>query len=450
MAELIFSKFSNERSPRFSIETDIYKDDSGERFIIKRASFPEGKAHFDNLIKAKEELSEMFKDSPISLQPAEETEDGCKFPFITGGSMQERLNRELEEEKFEQVFSEIEEYFSLIKERSSDVDFSATPEFTEIFGDVSFPDGTKCGRAANLDYGFGNVIESEKGSFLIDYEWTFFFPVPVEFLLYRVLHYFVYTSSRSGELIKRDIFARFGFDGEKLEKYASMEKAFHSYITGGMISVNELRDGMLEKTWNVHEIYSEAESRSLDKKLQVYFDYGEGFFHENSHMEKPVVKDGKISLDIDYIPENAVRVRIDVRKNPCVLEIFDFYNENGEKMLEFSEINGRKAAEGCYICNVPDPWVVVKHGESKKLHIEFTIEESKLGNIYDRIAEFARQRDEELAVLKQQLSEAGAREAELERQKAELRNIIHVMENSTSWKMTKPVRSVLDKLKGRK
>ena len=48
MAEIIYSKYSNERSRRFAIRTDILEENK-KRWLQKKALYPEGKEHMDNL-----------------------------------------------------------------------------------------------------------------------------------------------------------------------------------------------------------------------------------------------------------------------------------------------------------------------------------------------------------------------------------------------------------------
>lgn len=44
MKEIIFSKYSNERSRSFAIRTDIVEED-GKRWLEKKWLYPEGKEH---------------------------------------------------------------------------------------------------------------------------------------------------------------------------------------------------------------------------------------------------------------------------------------------------------------------------------------------------------------------------------------------------------------------
>ena len=74
----------------------------------------------------------------------------------------------------------------------ADVPFAGSEEFTRVFGHAALPEGLMSLPVTDVDMVLDNFLVREDSSSLdlIDYEWTFFFPVPVRFALYRTLHYF--------------------------------------------------------------------------------------------------------------------------------------------------------------------------------------------------------------------------------------------------------------------
>ena len=65
-------------------------------------------------------------------------------------------------------------------------------------------------------------------------------------------------------------------------------------------------------------------------------------------------------MGIRGIPENALRVRIDVRKDRCLLSVQSIRDEDDRDLRDYCDINGTLLGRGIYVCDVPDPWVVVK------------------------------------------------------------------------------------------
>ena len=320
MDRLIYSKFSNERNSKYAIETSIVENDSA-RWVCKKPLYEEGKQHFENMKAAYLGLTTMFPKGELAIQPYEEADDGMRFPYVEGADMERLLHDAYNSQGYEAVLRRIKEYFDMIKKYSSTEMFEKTNEFVQMFGDFDFPQETKCGKFNNLDYGFANVIISENRQTLIDYEWTMDFPIPLEFLLYRALHYYVYTCPESVALVKNGIFEDLGFDEENIEKYLKMEQNFQNYISSGKVSLGELHESMGQKTYNIHELYSEY-CKNKTPGMQVYYDYGDGFLHENSYFIKPEIdENGVETICIKDIPENALRVRIDPRKESAILSI---------------------------------------------------------------------------------------------------------------------------------
>ena len=64
MEKLIYSKYSNERSPRFSLRTGILEQED-IKIVRKTPVGKEGEAHVASLAKWAEALEKAFKDSPF-------------------------------------------------------------------------------------------------------------------------------------------------------------------------------------------------------------------------------------------------------------------------------------------------------------------------------------------------------------------------------------------------
>ena len=64
--------------------------------------------------------------------------------------------------------------------------FFKTPEFIEVFGDVhEISESCRCSGMSNIDLVPANILLQDSGVSVIDYEWTFRFPIPCNFILYQ-------------------------------------------------------------------------------------------------------------------------------------------------------------------------------------------------------------------------------------------------------------------------
>ena len=70
-----------------------------------------------------------------------------------------------------------------------------------------------------------NVILGERWN-LIDYEWTFPFMIPTNYIIYRVLNYYLFGASHREKLHKYDLFNKYGIRESEITEYERMEKSF--------------------------------------------------------------------------------------------------------------------------------------------------------------------------------------------------------------------------------
>ena len=82
------------------------------------------------------------------------------------------------------------DYLDTVKDTGDQTDFHMTEEFCRIFGSPRLPRGLKSLAVTDIDMVLANVIV-ENGWNLIDYEWTFEFPIPLSFVLFRIIHYYM-------------------------------------------------------------------------------------------------------------------------------------------------------------------------------------------------------------------------------------------------------------------
>ena len=92
-----------------------------------------------------------------------------------------------------------------------------------------------CLPLANIDMTFDNIIKSKNGKFfIIDYEWLFEIPVPLNYIIYRsaILFFPKYSEYLNGFLTKQEFFNAVGITSSELKTYGYMERAFRAYVHG--------------------------------------------------------------------------------------------------------------------------------------------------------------------------------------------------------------------------
>ena len=61
---------------------------------------------------------------------------------------------------------------------------------------------------SNIDLVPANILILKDRQVVIDYEWTFDFPVPAGFILYRMIHYYLESDGKRRVLKDRDFMAK--------------------------------------------------------------------------------------------------------------------------------------------------------------------------------------------------------------------------------------------------
>ena len=417
MAELIYSKYSNERSRRFSIRTDILEE-NGHRIVRKKAMYPEGKKHVENLLMWQEKLKEPYARVGYVCNECRKNEEGITLSYVKAETLEEQLDAFLGMGEIKQAAMLLERYLKKIEVICSGEIFVCTEEFKKVFGQADFGEAEACAAVTNIDMVCENLI-LEKTPVVLDYEWTFDFPIPGRFVLYRTIHYYLDTHPSRAVLNREDFYEKFGISSELQETFAKMEEDFQKYVTGEHIPMREMFADMSPGVAMMRPV-----SREI---LQVYFSFGQGYLEEKS--VKIPYADAKASCEID-LPKGCLDVRIDPGDRPCMVRL-DRVTFDGEEARIASDmvLDGKVFGEWAYIPKEdPSIWPVPVPAGARKLAISFEIYQDEAGRIRK-----AMEMEEENRRLK----------AQVQRQT----KTIEEMENTRVWKMYSKYRQSVERKK---
>ncbi len=217
MDRLLYEKLSNERNPKYNIVTDIVQRQD-KRVVIKRPYLPEAAPHIHRVFDCYRGLQDTLQGSAFCVNQSQLVGDTIESEFIEG----EHLTAE-----------DGQAYIQAVTDAymPSAMPFAMTPEFEKVFGTVDMPAGTLAARFLDIDLIFENIIKTDRGWEIIDYEWTFDFPIPINYVLYRAEKF----SDLPSHLVNIS-------DAER-EMYQSMECHFQAqYCFAGVHNLKELRD----------------------------------------------------------------------------------------------------------------------------------------------------------------------------------------------------------------
>ncbi|MCR4693914.1 MAG: hypothetical protein K5773_01140 [Pseudobutyrivibrio sp.] len=225
MEKLLYEKLSNDRNPDFNIITDIVERD-GEKIVIKRPADQGAKGHIKRVFDAYEGLKATLEGSEFLVNESTLVGDAIESQFLTG----DHLTAEYGAKYVEAIKN------AYLKNATA---FSSSPEFEQVFGQVSFPMGTLASKYIDIDLIFDNIIKTSRGWEIIDYEWTFDFLIPINYVLYRAVKF----SDLPSNLVEIP-------DAER-EMYEKMEEHFQSkYCFKGVKNLHELQEHAKSRSKN--------------------------------------------------------------------------------------------------------------------------------------------------------------------------------------------------------
>ncbi len=141
---------------------------------------PEGEAHVRDMLRWQGDHG-AFRNIPCRA-----AEGGIEFDLLRGTSLLETLT-ELDRSGEEVQLSErVKAVFDLMRSAEPDCEPQERDRFEEVFGKASENSGFHWKRNLNIDCIPENLFPRQDGGYdVIDYEWCFDFPVPVEYVFWR-------------------------------------------------------------------------------------------------------------------------------------------------------------------------------------------------------------------------------------------------------------------------
>ena len=208
----IYTKNTVSRKKEFQITTSIFID-GDKTYVSKKGIF--SSAHINRMKTMVEKYNKVYQeyvDLPLSSYDNE-----FVVPYIDGESLLEYAYKDLDKA--------ILIYNNMLDLNSKTLDFKPTEEFISIFGKVDC--AGKSLSISNIDFIFSNlIIQDNKNIKIIDLEWIFDFPVPLDYIKYRA---YLELCDKIPDVNREKILSLLQIN-TNLDTYEEMEKNFQSYV----------------------------------------------------------------------------------------------------------------------------------------------------------------------------------------------------------------------------
>lgn len=430
MDRVLYAKFSNERKDELKIVTRICEDGFGDKYVLKTAMVDKAKIHLDRMEKQYKSLKQKYEGTRFIPNRLWKTRDGCAFEYIVGDSMSKLLDEMLDMDDKAGAYELLQEYVEQVKCAYSERVFEISEEFKMIFGMI---DSTKsnawvASSCINIDLIFDNIIVNENGWNVIDYEWTFDILIPIKFLIYRAIFYYMYMNEKRRRFLGEDIYERFEISKDEISLFEKMESSFQRYVLNQNKSIHIISDlcGNRNESVCLNEYFDDRQKIELLYRLQVYYTNTENLWDEKcSWIEKRnVTKNGEYVVRIPI--NNYKYLRIDPAQRSCMIRILELVYDGGEQVAFTS--NGRQIGD-IIVFDSNDPQMIFSNIPEKSKWILFKY----VPYLVD---------EEASAFILSLKSEDDKMIEQLQYAVLDRENRIEEMLASTSWRITKPLRRI--------
>lgn len=367
---LIYSKYSNDRAERFAIRTDVISGPDG-RTVRKVPVSKEAGEHVRNLKRWEEALGGLYERNGIRANRCEIKDGAAYFEFLNGRTYEARLDELRTRQDYAGLAAELWNYRKLLTEtlRPELKPFAKSERFAEMFGDPSFEKAYEGAEINNLDWIFGNLMETENGIQIIDYEWTFPVQVPVEYLIWRAVS--LYLHSRE-DIRGLGLMAQLGISPEEEKLFAEMEHHFQLWLLDGTVTIGERYLATAGRTVELEEMVETAKKN----RMQVYTDTGAGFSEaESFQVDTKPDKTGVIRLEL-VLPAGVKALRLDPAEGCCLVKVRRLLGELGGTYPLSWVHNGRELEEQGILYTTGDPQITVPQvvEGTGRIYAELTVE----------------------------------------------------------------------------
>ena len=398
---VVYDRETAGRAACFGVRTRILEDASGKRRVIKEAASPEAASHIRRIAQMGTALEELYHPHGILVNRVTLQEEDGTWTLPDGASAGAAARTqtirapylELEYLEGTSVEAALDE---LLLAKGADAAIAKLQEFVaRILPESEMP-------VCDLDLLPANVLETKEGWAILDYEWTVPYPVPSDFVKYRILHYYREGHSMRQRLLSEDLYARFGLGAEACARFAQMEENLQAAIRGEVENAEaylfgdahtwllEGADGPVHTTRSlrqdmVQEDVATEGSWGGVEVLQVYFSAGEGFREEDAQFF-PFV-DGKVEAEI-AVPSGMRDVRIDPGDKPCVLYLEQLRTDSRD-LTGALKTRGVRVGPDTILFPDADPWVwaALSPGEDKTLRFRVRLEHRSHEELQDLVKE---------------------------------------------------------------
>lgn len=347
--ELLYVKFNRERKKKYQIKTSIYMENN-KKIVIKQAITDEAKEHIYNTYNNWDKIAEFYKEYLISKPEFKNEKLYCEYE--NGVTLLEMVQKAAQNRDDKEVDRLLNLYVDILTgfNKENLLEFKYTDEFAELFGEIKGLEKCKSLKISNIDLNLDNIILEDNKIKIIDYEWIYDFPIPIDYIIYRNL---LQLYANNTDLFDKSIFVKYLIS---LKDLSILGQMFYSFNR----EVFKLEDIDLEYS-EILEKYRKNNGIINSNVIQLYYKSRLKDYSEDRSISKKIEENKLTTYVFDLSDvEDITEIRLDPIDNYGEFKILSYalIGEDDEKIqiikkLDYGIINGKN--EDYSLCYTSDP-----------------------------------------------------------------------------------------------
>ena len=421
--EILYVKLNQGRRKEFRTLTQLIRKEESV-WAEKKPLCPEA----ENFIAGLKKTGAQKPGKGFSNLPCRYENGGIVYPVLSGKTLEDRIRDLVENEQTDEILRTLKHvYEHVFAQRKKEPEYQ-TKVFKEVFGEHPGKEYYECVSPANIDLICANIFEFGDDYEIIDYEWTFDFPVPVAFIMWRMIHELYYRIPKLGALYTQDdMNHEFGIEPSDSEIFMAWTMHFtYKYVGSDSLDVYRKERIPVDLSETVRACQEKKRFRS-----KLYYDTGSGLSEENSIETAVELDRGRFQVTFDLqkvenicgirwnlLSDTFCEVKVEVLDCGCHGELIPF----GMRIDKAADAVVFLNLAGGYFIHVTDPSELKKitiSGQIRFLSQKEIAEEIQLEE--DRKEAVRREEERKLQQRIQKEERIAAKKAEEERRQEELR-----------------------------
>ena len=370
--------YSIRRSNQFKTITLISR-----KFVEKIPFSNDARSHIDNMRTVYKRLTENRANLTIRWNRILKENNGrIKFEYRSGKTLEELLDEKLLLNDIDGIESEIKRYFDMFKVYSVGKKFTLSEKFNNVFGvldevELKLLSGKEILEITDIDCIFGNVLTngSEDTFEIVDYEWSFYFPIPWDYVMWRCIHYYLNFKEVRKKMLGNRLYSFFKIGDAERSVYEKMEKHFQEYVAG---TDGTYRESLKDRgsVLSTERLLMNWRNLVQADGVKIYYDRGAGFSEADSLKVIPEKIDENMWKVIIEVPEDVQTLRFDPSERIGKFYLYGIQTKNS-KLLDYEFINMEERSEDKEVRIFDiinnDPQILIKNAAGQRLDIIFRI-----------------------------------------------------------------------------